>query len=72
MEMDSGSFFLVKFLYSNGHKGERPENIPKNTPIEDIMNLLNPKKYQSLMADEASRSIVDKTIAFFRPLKGPL
>jgi acyl-CoA dehydrogenase len=29
------------------------------------MNILNPKKYTSLMADEGSRTVVDKTIAFF-------
>jgi len=27
--------------------------------------LLQPKKYQSLMSDEGSKAIMDKTIAFF-------
>ncbi len=32
---------------------------------EGMMNILNPKKYTSLMADGGSKTIVDKTIAFF-------
>ena len=30
--------------------------------------LLQPKKYKSLMADEGSKAIMDKTIAFFEKM----
>ena len=30
--------------------------------------LLQPKKYQSLMADEGSKAIMNKTIAFFEKM----
>jgi acyl-CoA dehydrogenase len=37
--------------------------------MEDEMNyLIQPKKYKSLMADEGSKAIMDKTIAFFEKM----
>jgi hypothetical protein len=33
--------------------------------------LLQPKKYRSLMSDEGSKAIMDKTIAFFEKMGKP-
>ena len=35
---------------------------------KDMNFLLQPKKYKSLMADEGSKAIMDKTIAFFEKM----
>jgi len=54
-------------LYPQGRTGTLGfrESVKNREKESDMNYLIQPKKYKSLMADEGSKAIMDKTIAFF-------